>query len=150
MKYINEVIINAPRATVVDLFDSEENIAKWQPGFISMECIEGKHGEVGSKFKMNYQMGKRRIEMIETILVKNLPDTFAGTYEAKNVWNMVSNHFEELPGDRTRYWTENEFKMSGMMKLFGWLMPGMFKKQSQKYLDLFKDFVEKEVQTIEK
>lgn len=30
------------------------------------------------------------------------------------------------------------------MKLFGWLMPGAFKKQSQKYLDMFKEFAEKE------
>jgi hypothetical protein len=30
-----------------------------------------------------------------------------------------------------------------MMKLIGWLMPGTFKKQSQKYLDLFKSFAEK-------
>jgi hypothetical protein len=28
------------------------------------------------------------------------------------------------------------------MKLIGWLMPGAFKKQSQKYLNDFKDFAE--------
>jgi hypothetical protein len=31
------------------------------------------------------------------------------------------------------------------MKLMGWLMPGAFKKQSQKYLVFFKEYVEKEV-----
>lgn len=144
MKYTNDIIINADRKTVVEMFDNEENIAKWQPGFISMEHIEGTHGEVGSKYKMNYKMGKREIEMIETILKRDLPTNFTATYEAKNVWNRIENHFEEMPNNKTRYYTNNEFKMSGMMKIMAWLMPGAFKKQSQKYLDLFKEFVEKE------
>lgn len=144
MKYTNEVIINADRATVVDMFDNEENIKKWQPGFISMERIEGEHGQVGSKYKMNYKMGKREIEMIETILEKDLPNKFVGTYEAKNVWNHIVNNFEEMPDGKTKYWTENEFKMSGFMKIMAFFMPGAFKKQSQKYLVLFKEFVEKE------
>lgn len=144
MKYKSETIINADRQTVIDLFDNEENIAKWQPGFISMEHLEGPHGEAGSKYKMNYKMGKREVEMVETILEKELPNKFVATYEAKNVWNRIENHFEELPNGQTKYWTANEFKMSGMMKIMAWLMPGAFKKQSQKYLDLFRDFVEKE------
>lgn len=144
MKYKNEVIILASRKRVVALFEDPNNVSKWQPGFISMEVISGKAGEVGSKTRLNYQMGKRKIEMIETITQKHLPELFSGTYEAKGVWNEVKNHFEDLGDGRTRYWTENEFKMSGMMKLVAFLMPGAFKKQSQKYLDLFKEFAEKE------
>jgi hypothetical protein len=144
IKYTNEVIIQAPRARVVELFEDPNNVPKWQPGFQSMEVISGEAGEVGSKTKLRYKMGKREIEMIETITEKNLPELFAGTYEAKGVWNEVKNHFEDLGNGSTRYWTENEFKMSGMMKLFALLMPGAFKKQSQKYLDLFRDFVEGE------
>jgi uncharacterized protein YndB with AHSA1/START domain len=147
MKYTNEVKINAPLEKVVELFDNPDNIAKWQPGFVSMEHIEGEKGQVGSKYRMKYKMGKREIEMVETILERNLPEVFAGTYEAKGVWNKVINHFKDNGDNTTRYWTENEFKMKGMMKLMAWLMPGAFKKQSQKYLDLFKDFVEQEVKS---
>ena len=39
--------------------------------------------------------------------------------------------------------SESEFQFQGFgMKLFGFLMPGAFKKQSQKYLNDFKNFVE--------
>ena len=145
MKYTNEVIIHAPREKVVELFDDAENIAKWQPGFVSMEHLSGDPGQVGARSKMKYKMGKRDIEMVETITARNLPEIFSGTYEARGVWNEVKNHFEELPDNKTRYWTDNEFKMKGVMKIMAWLMPGAFKKQSQKYLDLFKEFVEKEV-----
>lgn len=145
MKYTNEVIINAPREKVVELFNDPNDLAKWQEGFISMELLEGNPGAVGSKHKLRYKMGKREIEMIETITQYNLPDTFSATYEAKNVFNSIDNYFEATDDGTTRYWTANEFKLSGTMKLFGWLMPGAFKKQSQKYLNDFRDFVEKEV-----
>ena len=127
--YTNEVTIKAPRDKVVELFDSQDNLAKWQPGFISLSHISGEPGQVGAKSALKYKMGKREIEMVETITAKNLPELFSGTYEENT----------------TKYWTENEFKMRGFMKLMAFLMPGAFKKQSQKYLDLFKDFVEKEV-----
>jgi len=143
MKYTNEVIINAPREKVVELFDNPDNLAKWQPGFISMKHLSGESGKVGAKYQLHYKMGKREIEMVEIITERNLPDVFSATYEAKGVWNEVRNHFEERADGTTRYWTENEFKMSGMMKIMAFIMPGMFRKQSQKYLDLFRDFVEK-------
>lgn len=146
MKYKNEITINAPREYVVALFTDPANIEKWQPGFQSMERIKGEGNEVGAQHRMRYKMGKRDIEMVETITQNALPELFAATYETKGVWNEVSNHFEELENGTTKYWTESEFKMSGMMKLFGWIMPGAFKKQSQQYLDLFKNFVEKELE----
>lgn len=142
MKYTNETIIKKPIDKVVELFDDPDNLVEWQPGFISMEHIEGIQGQPGAKYKLHYKMGKRDIEMIETILVRDLPKEFTGTYEAKNVWNKVSNHFEAIDEHTTKYTSENEFKFKGFMKIFGILMPGAFKKQSQKYLDLFKEYAE--------
>jgi len=80
--------------------------------------------------------------MIETIEVNNLPHEFSGTYEAKNVFNRVVNSFEKIDDLKTMYKTENTFEFSGFMKLLALLMPGAFKKQSYKYMELFKSFVE--------
>lgn len=142
MKYNTEVTINAPIEKVIDLFCDPNHIDKWQPGFISIEHISGIVGEEGAKSKLLYKMGKRDVEMIETITHKNLPHEFSGTYEAKGVWNEVKNHFEAINESQTRYWAENDFRMSGFMKIIAFFMPGAFKKQSQKYMDLFKKFVE--------
>ncbi len=145
MKYSCEIIIDAPRDKVVALFDDPDNLSKWQPGFVSMKIISGNLGEVGSKSELKYKMGKRDIEMVETITAYNLPEVFSATYEAKNVWNLVENRFSELEDGKTLYTTNNEFKMKGMMKLMAWMMPGAFKKQSAKYLTYFKEFAEKEL-----
>ncbi len=144
MKYRCELKINLPRERVVELFDSTENLKKWQPGLISFEHIEGTPGEVGAKSKLKYKMGKKEVEMIETITSKNLPDEFSGTYEAKGVFNIVKNYFEPVGEDKTKYITEQEFQLSGFMKIIGFLMPGAFKKETMKYMKLFKEFCENE------
>lgn len=142
MKYNVEITINLPRTKVIELFDSTDNLKKWQPGLISFDHVSGTPGEVGAKSKLHYRMGKRDIEMIETITVKNLPDEFSGTYEAKGVWNEVKNFFYEVDEQTTKWVSENEFRCSGFMKIFILLMPGSFKKETQKYLEQFKVFAE--------
>lgn len=142
MKYSNEVTINLPVDKVIELFDSEENLFKWQPDLISLEHLSGEKGKAGSRTSMKYKMGKREIDMIETIITNNLPKEFSATYEAKGVWNEMKNHFEAIDEKTTRWHSDSYFKFSGFMKLMGFFMPGAFKKQSQKSLDLFKDFAE--------
>jgi uncharacterized membrane protein len=142
MKYKAEIEINSPIEKAVALFDNPENMGKWMEGLLSFEHISGEPGQPGAKARLKFQMGKREVEMIETITVRNLPGEFTGTYKAKGVFNIVRNSFSPLPGNRTRYETEQEFRFSGFMKIFAFLMPGAFKKQSLKYLEAFKHYVE--------
>lgn len=143
MKYTVDIEINAPIDRVIELFDNPDNMDKWMEGLISFEHLSGTAGQPGAKSRLLFKMGKREIEMVETITVRNLPHEFSGTYEAKGVMNIVSNKFIELPDNRTKYITEQEFQFKGFMKIIAFLMPGMFKKQSMKYLIDFKKFVEK-------
>ena len=143
MKYTSEIEINKPVDKVVELFDNHENMYKWMEGLQSFEHISGKPGQVGAKSRLKFKMGKREMEMIETITVRNLPDEFSGIYEAKGSYNSVKNRFIALPGNKTKYINEQEFKFNGAMKMIAFLMPGAFKKQSMKYLVAFKSFVEK-------
>lgn len=142
MKYTSEIEINKPVEKVIEIFDDPANMDKWMEGLQSFENLSGKPGQVGSKAKLKFKMGSREIEMIETVTVRNLPHEFTGTYEAKGVFNTVKNRFFSLPGNRTRYVTEQEFQFKGFMKIIGFLMPGAFKKQSMKYLSAFKKFAE--------
>ncbi|HNV99117.1 MAG TPA: SRPBCC family protein [Chitinophagales bacterium] len=144
MYYVSEIIIDRPVDEVVRLFDNPNNLYEWMNGLQSFELISGTAGQPGAKSKLVYQMGKRRIEMIETITERNLPSVFSGTYDADGVHNKVVNRFESLAPNQTKYITENTFEFKGFMKLMGWLMPGAFKKQSYVYMQQFKAFVEKQ------
>ena len=126
MKYSVSITIDKPVDEVVALFDNVDNMKKWMEGLESFEHISGTPGEVGAKSRLKFKMGKREIEMIETITANNI----------------VKNSFEPLSGNKTKYSTEQEFQFKGFMKLMGLLMPGAFKKQSMKYLQDFKAFAE--------
>ncbi|NQT61505.1 MAG: SRPBCC family protein [Candidatus Marinimicrobia bacterium] len=145
MKYTVEVDINLPLAQVIKLFDNTDNMYKWMDGLQSFEPLEGTPGEVGAKSKMVFLSGKREIEMIETITVKNLPDEFSGTYDAKGVYNLVKNRFEARGENQTHYITEQEFQFTGFMKYLAFFMPGAFKKQSLQHMKAFKKFAESQV-----
>ena len=144
MKYTTEIEINLPREKVIELFDNTENLKKWQEGLISFENFEGEPGQVGAKSNLKYKMGKREIEMVETITKRDFPDEFFGTYETKGVWNEVKNYFTEEGDDLTKWRLDTEFKGSGMMKIMMFLAPGMFKKQTLKSMNDFKNFAENE------
>jgi len=142
MKYTTEVEINLPVKKVIELFDNPDNLKLWMEGLQSFEHLSGTPGQPGAKSKLKFKMGKREIEMIETITVRNLPEEFSGTYEAKGVFNIVKNKFIAVGENKTKYIAEHEFQFSGMMTLMGVLMPGAFKKQSMKFLKQFKEFAE--------
>jgi uncharacterized protein YndB with AHSA1/START domain len=143
--YRLETEIDLPRDRVIELFDNPDNLKNWQPGLESFEHIEGEPGQPGAKSRLHYKMGKRELDLIETVVRRNLPDEFTGTYETKGVWNEVANRFEETSDGRTRWILENEFRFSTlMMKVMGKVMPGAFKKQTLQNMQQFKDFAEGE------
>jgi len=144
MKYTVDIIIDLPRPKVIQLFDNPDNMHKWQPDLVSFDPISGDPGQPGAKSKLHYKMGKREIEMIETVTKNDLPSEMAGTYETKGVFNIISNRFEEISEKQTRWVSENEFQFSGFMKLMGIFMKGAFPKQTLKFMNQFKTYAEGE------
>lgn len=145
MEFSQEIIINKPLTKVIELFDSFENLKEWMPDLESYQHLEGISGQPGAKTRLVYQMGKRRLEMIETILERNLPESFVGQYETKGVLNKIQNSFSAIDDDSSRWVTHNEFIFSGfMMKLMSLFMGKAIKKQSYTFMENFKQFVEKQ------
>ena len=142
MRYTNEIEIALPRERVVELFDDVDNLYKWQRGLKSFKHVSGEPGQPGARSEMIFQMGKRTVEMIETIVARDLPDRFSATFDAKGVRNLVENTFEDLDGERTRWVSHNEFQFKGFMKVMAFLMKGAFPKQSLKFMQDFKAFAE--------
>lgn len=115
----------------------------WQRGLMGYKMLSGTPGKEGAKMELHYQMGKREVVMIETIIKEELPDLWHATYDAKGVHNFQKNFFHELENSKTRWVSETEFEFSGIfMKLMGRLMPKAFKKQTLKFMEDFKAFAE--------
>ncbi|MEQ9466273.1 MAG: SRPBCC family protein [Ekhidna sp.] len=142
MKYTLEIVIDKPRDEVVKFFDNPDNMKYWQKGLISFEHISGEPGKPGAESLLKYEMGKRKIEMIETITFNGFPDEFHSNYIANGVTNIQRNYFRE-EGGKTKWISEAEFKFTGFMKLMAFFMgKGPFKKQSFAFMEDFKSFAE--------
>jgi len=145
MKFTCAVDINLSRDKVVALFKDAANNKEWQDGFQSTELIGGELGEVGAESLLKFKNGKRLMELKETILVSDLPNEFTGEFVHVHMSNTMQNLFTELNDNRTQ-WTANiEYtKLNSLsIKIIVKFFPKMFKKQTQKWLDQFKVFAEK-------
>lgn len=146
MKFSCQVTINLPREQVVKLWDNADNLKKWQEGLVSFEHETGEPGAVGATSKIIYKQGKGQFEMIETILSNNLPEEFVGEYYHKDMTNTMVNKFQEISEDQTKWTADIHYSaFRGFFpNLMGIFFKGMFRKQTQKWLDRFKTFAENE------
>ncbi len=142
MKYSCDTDLNLPLDRVSELFQDPERISEWQPSFVKMEMVSGEPGQPGNVHNLTHKMGKREMEMVETITENNLPARFVATYESGGVWNIVENDFSVNPDGSTHWHIDTEFRCTGFMRIMTALMPGMFKKQTRKMQTDFKAFAE--------
>lgn len=143
MKFSCHVVINLPRNKVVELFDNPENMKYWQDGFISFERLSGRIGQVGSTAKITYDNKGRKMELLESITIHDLPRELTGIYEHKMMDNTMQNLFKELGPEKTKWIANIHYtRMALIMKIMGWIKPKMFKNQVQKWMDQFKIFAE--------
>ena len=146
MHFTCAVEIDARREKAVEVFCNREKQKLWQSGLISIEQLEGEPFESGSKARMSFRDGKREFELYETVQENRLPDTFVGEYETPGIcWNSMTSRFRELPSGSTQFEAEVVYRLDALpVRLMGWLMPWVFRKQVQKYLDAFRELVENE------
>lgn len=143
MKFSCFVDIKLDRDEVTALFENSENMKFWQDGFVSFKRVSGGKGEVGSKSMILYNQNGRKMELKETLEVYNLPEELTGFYEHEMMDNRMQNLFS-INADGTTRWTANIHytRVKSFMKIFVWLVPSMFQKQVQKWMDQFKHFAE--------
>jgi len=143
MKYTTEIRIEVPLNTFINKIDNFDNIKHWQLGLESVEHISGDPGQLGAKMKLNFLFGNRKMEIIETITKRNLPHEFHTNYTTKTMRNVQENYYEKTSDGFTKWTSKNQFvPLNFTMRLMLFFMPRTFKKQTQKYMQDFKNFAE--------
>lgn len=144
MKYTSQIIIEVPLEHFIKKFDSHENMKHWQRGLESFEHVTGDPGEIGAKMKLNYNFGKRKIILLETITESQLPKELHMHYDTKGMHNIQQNYFEQTPEGFTKWVCKSEFIPTNFFMHFMMVLaPNSLKKQSITYLNDFKNFAEK-------
>lgn len=143
MRYICEIDIHLPIDKTVELWKNPDYFKNWQDGFERMEHISGQPETKGAKSKI-YFNGKRKMELLETIITSDLPNAKIALYEHIHMTNTQASRFEAIGPNKTKYISEVEYtNFNGLLiKLMARLFPGKFKQQSQKWMEQFKAFAE--------
>ncbi len=146
MKYTCEITINQPREKVVEWFQDPAIVKDWQPTFIRVEPLSGELGATGSTSNMVHKRGNGEMTMLETIVDNRLPHSFVATYDMPRpkVHNILENRFEEVGPNQTRWIIDCEFQFGLMMSIMSVFMGGAFRKETEKTMQAFKDFAEKQ------
>lgn len=146
MKFKGSVDIAKPRAEVVDFFIDPQYLGNYQDGFVSKEVLSGEPARNGTISRMMYKYGKRDMELTETILENKLPESFLAEYHHKHMDNYMLCRFIEVDERHTRYEYEFEYtRMEWVLpRLMAILFPGMYRKQGEKWMRQFKEFVEQQ------
>ncbi|NAS31706.1 hypothetical protein GTQ40_12035 [Flavobacteriaceae bacterium R38] len=146
MKFKGSIDINQPREIVTALFVDSKNLKEYQEGFDRKELISGNEGEDGAISRMYYKNGKHEMELTETITANRLPNTFEAFYHHKHMDNTMKCTFTALDDNLTRYETEVEYTRINwfMPRLIAILFPSIYKKPAKRWMDNFKNFVEKQ------
>ena len=145
MKFTCSVEIDLQKDKVVTLWKDPENLKHWQDNFKGFEHLSDNPESVGAKSMLYYNMkGGKTMELEETILEWNMPHAMEGEYVHRHMTNRMRNTFQELGPEKTVWTADITYtKFNGLfMKLFAMVGKGMFRKQTQKWLNQFKEFAE--------
>ena len=142
MKYTLSNTINRPLEEVIEKFIEPDGAIHWMEGLQKIERLSDKPHEVGAKSNFHFLHRNKKMQITETILEQNLPDQIKFGFQSTMGYNEVEMLFERLSDDSVKQINNSYFELKGFMKVFGFLMKGMFKKQSLKYMVSFKKYVE--------
>ena len=134
--------INASLEVVAAKFLEPEGAKHWMEGLQKIDPISGTPGEVGAKTDFYFLFRGKEMKISEVILEQNMPHQIKFGYTSGMGYNEVEMKFEKLSDSSVKQINNSYFEMKGAKAIMGFLFKGMFKKQSMKYLDAFKAYVE--------
>lgn len=140
MKYSVETEIDLHRDGVVALLTDHDKRRHWQAGFKGAEALEGTPGTVGATTKLTFQVGPQDFDMIETILIKDLPYEYCVSYVSSQSASISRSQFTELSGNRTLWCVDMEIKVSGAQKILAFFRPDTFRQQTQASMQSFANY----------
>lgn len=142
MKYTLSNTINKPLEEVIEKFRDLEGVKHWMEGLQKIEHLSGTPGELGAKSDFYFLHKSKEMKISETILEQNLPNQIKFAYQSPMGYNEVEMIFEKHSDNTVKQTNNSFFELKGFMKIMGFLMKGMFRKQSLKYMTAFKNYVE--------
>jgi hypothetical protein len=109
----------------------------------SFELLSGQQGQPGARAKVLMETHGLKLEMIETIVERKMPDVYTLRYDGKGVKNMVENRFYEVGPEQTRWVMNSTLEFSPFTAVASGFIKDIIVKQNHESMKRFKEFAEK-------
>ena len=140
MQSVVQLDIDAPQATVAELFADPAMNPRWMEDVARIEPVSGELGQVGSVYRMVPKQGP---VFTVTVIARELPEELQLSLESPGISVAVRGQLIKLSERRTRLVSEENFAFDGVFnKVSGFLAQQAIKAAHRRHMKSFKHFAE--------
>lgn len=137
MRFTKEIVLNKPIEQVRVLTADPAHLHRWQPDLVSITQHGETPGTAGSTATLTY----RRFTLEETVLAATADERTA-RYETRGLVHTITNRYTRIDDQRTKLVSDNEFQLSGLLKLGRRVLEKSLRDQAERNIDNFKAFID--------
>ena len=142
MKLSFEVTIDASFDTVWAVFDSPDNMGRWQTNFRSYTQKSGEPRQPGSVAEITFDENGKMLVLMETVMERRDKSFLTANYESVHGNTLIVNRFEKVDENTTRWTSWCNFSFKGIMKLTSIFVGGAIRRRTEADMQRFKLLVE--------
>jgi hypothetical protein len=137
VRFTKEVVLDQPIGRVRELTSDPAHLHHWQPDLVSITQHGDTPGAAGSTATLKY----RKFTLEETVLAATA-DERVSRYETTGMVHTITNRYSALDDQRTLLVCDNEFQLSGLLKLGRRVLEKSLREQVERNVDNFKKFID--------
>lgn len=141
--YHNAVTVNAPVEKAFSVFTDESKMHGWMPTLQNIENVSGAPLEVGSKWKLIFDEGGRKIEVLEEMTAVDPNQRFAFNLDTEPFVGTVDIRFTAVDSATSKVEATSTVDGKNMMwKSILAMSKSTFESRAQEQYDLLKKVIE--------
>lgn len=137
MRFTKEVVLEQPIERVRVLTSDPAHLHHWQPDLVSITQHGEMPGAAGSTATLTY----RGFTLEETVLSANASERVS-RYETRGMVHTIANRYTALDDRRTLLVCDNEFQLSGLLRLGRRVLEKSLREQVDRNVENFKKFID--------
>ena len=137
MRFTKEVVLDQPIERVRVLTSDPAHLHEWQPDLVGITHHTATPGAAGSTATLRY----RKFTLEETVLSATA-DERVSRYRTPGMVHTITNRYTAVDDRHTLLVCDNEFELSGIMKLGRRVLEKSLREQVERNVDNFKAFID--------
>ncbi|MFD9704791.1 SRPBCC family protein [Lentzea sp. NPDC059081] len=137
MRFTKEVVLDKPIDRVRVLTSDPGHLHHWQPDLVSITQHGDTPGAAGSTATLEY----RKFTLEETVLSATADERIS-RYATTGMVHTITNRYSVVDDQHTLLVCDNEFELSGLLKLGRKVVERTLREQVERNVDSFKAFID--------